>query len=405
MDTKELYLTIKKLLERMVNEKYSVSTIQKTRSILNKFYRYCETKKVSDVNIDMVKQFLSVECNIDFGNHTTNETRTMRPLLILLEFYSTGSYLKTHQEKSKIVTPKEYTNIYIQYNNYINTLDISNDSKERKLWTARKLFNFCTDINKTNIKQITIEDIYDFVDTLSYMKMGTLRSIKTNLRQMFNWLYQENIISISGNKIYPIIRKNAPTEIISYYTNEEIKKLIDIIDTTTNIGKRDYAIISLLVYYGIRIGDIENLKFKNIDWINNKISFIQLKTNNLLVLPLIDEVKLSLLDYIKNARIQTNHDEEYIFLTTCAPYTRYKTSSIQRKITEYMNYAGINYSNKHHGPHSLRHSLATNLLNENVPISSISSILGHSNTKTTEIYLTVDEKNLKELSLEVPIYE
>ena len=70
-----------------------------------------------------------------------------------------------------------------------------------------------------------------------------------------------------------------------------------------------------------------------------------------------------------------------------------------------MNDAGIDYSNKHHGPHSLRHSLATNLLNENIPISSISSILGHSNTKTTEIYLTVDEKHLKELSLEVPTYD
>ena len=66
--------------------------------------------------------------------------------------------------------------------------------------------------------------------------------------------------------------------------------IVDVIDTTTSIGKGDYAIISLLIYYGIRIGDIENLKFKNIDWINNKIGFIQSKTNNLLVLPLIDEV-------------------------------------------------------------------------------------------------------------------
>lgn len=405
MNTEELNITIEKLLERMVNEKYSVSTIQKTRSILNKFYRYCEIKRFSDVNIDTIKQFLSVEYNIDFVNYTTDETRIIRPLLILWEFYSAGSYLKTHQRKSKVSTPKEYKNIYIKYNNYINTLGISNKSKERKLWTAKKMFNFCIDINKTNIKQITTEDVYDFVNTLTYMKMGTIRTIKTNLRQMFNWLYQVNIISISGNKIYSTIRKNQPTEIIAYYTNDEIKKIVDLIDTTTSIGKRDYAIISLLIYYGIRIGDIENLKFNNIDWINNKISFIQSKNNNLLVLPLINEVKLSLLDYIKNARIQTNHDEEYIFLTTCAPYTKYKTSSMQRKITKYMNGADIDYSNKHHGPHSLRHSLATNLLNENVPISSISSILGHSNTKTTEIYLTVDEKNLKELSLEVPTYE
>lgn len=67
-----------------------------------------------------------------------------------------------------------------------------------------------------------------------------------------------------------------------------------------------------------------------------------------------------------------------------------------------MQTAGIDYEGRHHGPHSLRHSLATNMLAENVPISAISNIMGHSSTKTTEIYLTVDETHLKESSLEVP---
>jgi integrase/recombinase XerD len=67
-----------------------------------------------------------------------------------------------------------------------------------------------------------------------------------------------------------------------------------------------------------------------------------------------------------------------------------------------MDKAEIDYSTRHHGPHALRHSLATNLMNNNVPISAISSVLGHANTRTTEVYLTVDEKNLKSLALEVP---
>jgi site-specific recombinase XerD len=53
----------------------------------------------------------------------------------------------------------------------------------------------------------------------------------------------------------------------------------------------------------------------------------------------------------------------------------------------------------------LRHSLASNLLSEDVEIYSISGILGHSTTMTTEIYLTIDETHLKELTLEVPGYE
>ena len=53
-------------------------------------------------------------------------------------------------------------------------------------------------------------------------------------------------------------------------------------------------------------------------------------------------------------------------------------------------------------PHAMRHSLASGLLEENVPISDISGILGHANTLTTETYLSVDTTHLKELSLEVP---
>ena len=67
-----------------------------------------------------------------------------------------------------------------------------------------------------------------------------------------------------------------------------------------------------------------------------------------------------------------------------------------------METAGINYEGRHHGPHALRHSMATNMMSENVPISVIVNILGHSSTKTKEFYLTVDETHLKERSLEVP---
>lgn len=153
----------------------------------------------------------------------------------------------------------------------------------------------------------------------------------------------------------------------------------------------------------IRAGDVIRLKFSDIDWNAGLIHFTQNKTGNPLSLPLLDEVKYPLLDYIKNARHESA-DPEYIFVTLYAPYTRFHdTSSIFRMVDKCMQTAGINYEGRHHGPHSLRHSLASNMMSENVPISAIANILGHSSTRTTEIYLTVDETHLKELSLEVPV--
>lgn len=67
-----------------------------------------------------------------------------------------------------------------------------------------------------------------------------------------------------------------------------------------------------------------------------------------------------------------------------------------------MDIAGIEFKGRHHGPHALRHSLATNMINNNAPISAISAVLGHQSTKTTDIYITADTTHMKELTLKVP---
>jgi integrase len=188
---------------------------------------------------------------------------------------------------------------------------------------------------------------------------------------------------------------------MSYYSKDEILKMLESIDTSTISGKTTYFVFSITAFLGIRAGDLVNLKFSDIDWANNNINIVQQKTGRPVSLPLIDEVKFPLLDYLKNAR-PSSDDKDYILLSACAPYTRYTcAASIWRVISRCVERAGLDNKGRHRGPHALRHSLATNLLSENVPLSAISNILGHSSTKTTEIYIGVDEKNLKELSLEV----
>ena len=75
---------------------------------------------------------------------------------------------------------------------------------------------------------------------------------------------------------------------------------------------------------------------------------------------------------------------------------------MENHITTLMNKAGIDYSNKNHGPHAFRHSLATNMINNNVPIEKIKEILGHKNIRSTAIYITKDSTHLRKLTLEVP---
>ena len=71
-------------------------------------------------------------------------------------------------------------------------------------------------------------------------------------------------------------------------------------------------------------------------------------------------------------------------------------------VSKYFKKAGLDISNRKHGPHALRHSLASNLLSNNTPMHVIKDVLGHTNLNTTKIYLNIDINTLKQFALEVP---
>ena len=256
--------------------------------------------------------------------------------------------------------------------------------------------------NKT-FKSFNKEDIYDYFNICSKLSWSlAYQDInKSNIKLFLNWTYQNKLTKISGDMILPRIVWHRNTNIRTYYTKEEIIKMLNTIDLRTKQGKEDYLILSLICYLGLRISDVVNLKLSDIDFNENKISIIQNKTDNLLTLPLIDKVKYPLLDYLKNVRPKCELD--YIFITCEKPYRHHiELKKYNYKVKKYLIKAGININGRKHGFHSLRHSFSTLLLKENTSLYSISTILGHQDIKTTMTYLDIDTSKLKELALEVP---
>ena len=280
---------------------------------------------------------------------------------------------------------------------YLLDNDIKDLNEDVIVKFVKDIYNFDY-YNPINNNQLNKIHCYNFINNLDY-SLRYKEELTYEVRRIVNWLYDNNKIDFDGHSLFPRIVGQSRSNLISYYDNDEIEKLLNCVDITTSIGKRDYLILSILVYLGLRISDVVDLKLSDINWNLNTISIVQQKTQNTLTLPLIDEVKYPLLDYLKNVR--KNLDEDYIFITNNAPIGKYNSKSFWHIVTKYMDKANIDYTNKHHGTHSLRHSLASNLLKDNTPITTISSVLGHSTIKTTQKYLTIDVNNLKELSLEV----
>lgn len=403
MKTKNLPNVADALYQKMQADGYSNSVIGTARWVIGHFYNYCLSHDISVITVPTAVTFVGECFGFDYYNTTLPmQTVMRRPILILFEFEESGNYCKTHQRGSNTDIPLIYKHLFLEYREVVNATSLCRNSKERKLWIFVKYFEYLEQNGIFRVADIQFQTAHEYINSLASFAPATIRCIKTSLREIYDWLYSRKYIPFSGRQMFPVIRKDPRNKLLSYYSKEEIGQMLSCIDTETPSGKCAYSIICMLAYLGMRAGDVIRLKFSDIDWHTGTIHYIQQKTGNPLSLPLTDEVKYPLLDYIKNGRHESA-DPEYIFVTMYAPYTRFKcTSSLFRIVDKCMKTAGIDYEGRHHGPHALRHSMATNMMSENVPVSAIANILGHSSTKTTEIYLAVDETHLKKLSLEVP---
>lgn len=256
-------------------------------------------------------------------------------------------------------------------------------------------FSVLMDMEKIRLKDLNRNVIMKFVSSMR----NTRSYVIVPLRKFLKYLFEENLVATDYSELLAGFKKHDKEKLPSFYTKEEIIKIERSITRESGIGKRNYAMILLATRLGLRASDIANLKFSDIDWENSIIKIIQNKTGREIELPVIAEIGNAIIDYIKNGRPKSNLKN--IFLSARHPVRTLNGQSFTATVNRCMSAAGVDISYRHHGSHSLRHSLATNLMNNGVTFPIISETLGHYTTDSTMIYLGVNIKSLIECSLDV----
>src|SRR5665213_764779 len=163
-------------------------------------------------------------------------------------------------------------------------------------------------------------------------------------------------------------------------------------DCPVNI--RDYAILSLLSVYGLRAGEVAQITFEDIDWRNEEILIRRSKRLGVHRYPLTCSVGDSIVRYLKEVRPPSDHRE--VFLTLTAPFRPINSGTVYPIVASRLR--PIAGALKHHGPHALRHSCATHLLDEGHSLKEVGDHLGHRNIETTRIYAKVNLAALREVA-------
>lgn len=160
-------------------------------------------------------------------------------------------------------------------------------------------------------------------------------------------------------KMMPIVKVSTSARIPTTLDLSQIESILASVDRESPQGKRDYAVLMIAVKLGIRTSDIRNLRPANFNWEQHLVSFTQVKTGEPITLPLPTDVGWAVIDYLKNGRPVSDAPE--IFLRAVAPYV--SLQNFDNILIKHMRKAGIPLDSiKHHGLHSLRHSLATHMI-------------------------------------------
>ena len=157
---------------------------------------------------------------------------------------------------------------------------------------------------------------------------------------------------------------------------------------------RDRAMILLALRLGLRKSDIIRLRLGDIDWENDCISILQQKTGIPITLPLLPDVGNAIMDYVLNYRPQALSNS--VFLRHYAPHTALIDTN--SAVENYLS--GFSPEDcPERGFHILRRTFATGMLRNNIPRSIISAAIGQVDPNSVDVYLSVDEENMRKCSI------
>lgn len=383
-------------LQQFKDNHYSRLSLDNYRSLLERgIHQYMKDKGLRMYSCDVGKMFLQ-ECYPETDLRPT--AKDMTRCIKYLDDYMKYGYIryKTPCLPQPVELSGEIGNAMSAHLVHLKNIRRSKRTIDcYKLHYKRFLF-YLTQTGIHSINEIKEQHIIGFISTMVNYKAN----IVSYLRVLFIFWHERGIAQYNLTNSLQYYKVHKKEIIVSYYNRDEIRSLESSVDRASGIGKRNYALLLLASRLGLRVSDIANLKFSNIDWENNTITLYQYKTRVPLELPLLSDIGNAIIDYLKYGRQKSN--SQYVFLNSLPPYSELSTSGVTNVIRKIFTESGVLLKGRHHGPHSLRHSLASRLLEKETSMPIISEVLGHEKTETTLKYLQIDLTALRKCVLPVP---
>lgn len=224
---------------------------------------------------------------------------------------------------------------------------------------------------------------------------STVRDSAGALRVFLCYLHREGVLANDLSEAVGWPQTCRLASIPRSISWEEVNRVLAGVDRRSAAGRRDYAILLLLITYGLRGREVAALTLDDIDWRRERLAVPERKAGHSTAFPLSAVVGEAVLDYLQHGRPTTT--DRHVFFRAAAPRRPIGAAAVSSLARHYLLKAGVEVPRP--GSHTLRHSAVQRLVDANFDLKTIGDFVGHRSARSTEVYAKVAVEALREVAL------
>jgi site-specific recombinase XerD len=233
------------------------------------------------------------------------------------------------------------------------------------------------------------------IDSSPALGKSALRGLCGVLRVFLRYLHRQRLTPTDLSAAVESPRSYRQSEVPRAISWADVRRMLAAVDRRTPIGRRDYAILLLLVTYGLRAREVAALTLDDLDWQRERLRVPERKAGHSTAYPLSPLVGAAILDYLQHGRPST--ESRQVFFRVLAPHQPLGWQAVSGRASHYLHRAGIAVGRP--GSHTLRHTCVQRLVDADFALKTIGDYVGHASADSTRVYAKVAVEALREVAL------
>ena len=381
---------------------YKPSTMVWYRGCWRRLERFFASRGVQEFSLDLAMTWVDRACGGFFakeraGTLKTTDVYLFRVAAMLDDFAVHGAVLRRYSRTVDKLSAAQ-ADVLARFQAWLRDSGCAASTVRAYGTVAGEFLAFCG--RRGGLAGLDAGVIDAFVASLAGYQAKTVEHKLCAVRSLLRFAVRERLAGEAVLEAVPAAKSSRQARIPSVWDPADVTRILTAIDRGNPCGKRDYAIILLITRLGLRSVDVKRLRFADLDWPGNRLSMVQAKTGRRVQLPLLRDVGWAIIDYIRHGRPACGCPQ--VFVRHTAPIGPFSDQDhLHQILVKHARAAHVPLGEqRRHGMHSLRHTLATRLLEGGTPVEQIADILGHQQVASTGVYLKSSLRLLAQCALD-----